>query len=315
MEIVLAFGEYLDKPSLLASLQVCRQWNQALYPFTWVILNKQQWCHPSFPIAQSTKLSPPFDTKDEETHAAKCLSCLRQTRSFEWNDASDMDREGWREHIHVTYSNYEVSLPSLEVFHLMPNLTRLWLIIAGDGPTCEDLVSMLNPLHLLNLRDLVLDLLDTWTRPGMNIRQLYPILSRLEEVEIHGVWFYGPGDINQADELLPSRSGEPWRIKKLTVDWVHLIFLDKCLALEHLSAVYPFSALVESDWSGGLQARISRILQMSHLTTITFRGSRYGKDEYRIQGPMGPDVVWMKTTLLGLGVPVLSLSEIVDLLD
>ncbi|KAG0380916.1 hypothetical protein BGX24_002992 [Mortierella sp. AD032] len=197
----------------------------------------------------------------------------------------------------------------------MPNLTRLWLIIAGDGPTCEELVSMLNPLNLLNLRALVLDLLDTWTRPGLNIKRLYPILSRLEELEIHGVWFYGPGDLNQADELLPAWSGEPWRIKRLTVDWVHLVFLDKCLALEHLSAVYPFSALVESDWSGGLQARISRILQMSHLTTITFRTSRYGRDEYRIQGPMGPDVVWEKTTLFGLGMPVLSLSEIVDLLD
>ncbi|KAG0279627.1 hypothetical protein BGZ95_000695 [Linnemannia exigua] len=53
-ELILAIGHRLQKPTLLASLQVCRNWNQILLPLIRNHMSADYWHHPSFPLRAET---------------------------------------------------------------------------------------------------------------------------------------------------------------------------------------------------------------------------------------------------------------------
>ncbi|KAK3822588.1 MAG: hypothetical protein J3R72DRAFT_497183 [Linnemannia gamsii] len=272
-EIILAFGELLKTPSLLACLQVCRHWNQALYPFVWVKITKRQWCQPSFPISPYTKLFPPFNNDNEKLNTAMIISYLRQTRSFEWSDAPANHLFDWRDHGSLLA---QVSLPSLEVFQRMSNLTQLSLIGANQWQIEGGLPSILNPLNLPNLRTLVLDLPEMW--PQQNIVDLYPLISRLEELDIRGFWYHGrlgefPYTVVLVDEAMNNSSfctarppKQPWKLKRLKSDQIMVSFLEKCRALESLSIKNPMLV------GGGYEYRqnlCTTLVRMPALKTIT----------------------------------------------
>ncbi|KAF9912041.1 hypothetical protein EC991_000986 [Linnemannia zychae] len=56
-EIILAIGLFLDGPSLVASVLVCREWHFALEPLVWRTITRRQWHHPYFPVSQPLKTS------------------------------------------------------------------------------------------------------------------------------------------------------------------------------------------------------------------------------------------------------------------
>ncbi|KAK3845821.1 MAG: hypothetical protein J3R72DRAFT_22096 [Linnemannia gamsii] len=299
-EIVIAFGELFDGPSLFASLLVCRQWYTALHPYAWISITKRQWVHPSFPINQSTRLFQPFQTVAEEMNAARILSHLRLTQSLEWNDIRVPRR--LRAGAPSSDSSHTppppptlapVVFPNFAIlFRLMPHLSRVSLSFATDEHAHNVFVSVLNPTNLQNLQALCLDLPQIY--PPMAIEKLYPLISRLEELDLRGKWFI---EADPDATIYPSHA--PWNLKRLTVNRIFISFLGYCPLLETLSFKHPMSLYgLRPHRARGLM--LPPLLRMSNLKTITLgRTADLKEDEFRIQEPIGPagDLsLWEKKT-------------------
>ncbi|KAF9131081.1 hypothetical protein BGW39_002240 [Mortierella sp. 14UC] len=303
-EIILAFGELFDGPSLFACIQVCRQWYIALYPYAWVSITKRQWVHPSFPINQATRLFPPFQTVAEELNAAKLLSCLCLTTSLEWNDIRVPRRLHARDAVSVASPSASASAPPTKplpsvmpvvfsnlaiLFRMMPHLNRVGLSFATHDYEETVLLSVINQSNLQSLRGLSLDLPSIF--PPIRIERLYPLISRLEELDLRGKWFIEV----DADAALSS-SYAPWNLKRLTIDRVYISFLGYCPALETLSFKHPMTAFGRRRHHSR-ERMLIQLQRMSQLKTITVgRVADLKEDEFRIQEPVGPGALWEKKT-------------------
>ncbi|KAG0282928.1 hypothetical protein BGZ96_012681 [Linnemannia gamsii] len=128
----------------------------------------------------------------------------------------------------------------------------------------------------------------------METQQLYPLFSRLEELDLRGdVCFKPPSmpSLFQFQEVptavLSSIQAEqelhPWRIKQLTVQCLNIHILEKCLVLEHLVVKDPVMA---RDWTGNASDPRLQILtqlqSMPNLKTIEIgRWTKWGvKDKF-----------------------------------
>lgn len=296
IEIILAFGELLDGPSLYATLQVNRQWYLALNQYAWVSITKKQWSHPSFPINRSTKLFPPFKDMAERMEATKILACLRMTQSLEWNDIRVPRRPRLiNSNIGLSPSPPPpppVTFPDLAIlFRLMPHLNRvnLGIAVASQGLSEQVILSVINPHNLPNLRVLHLNL--PFICYPLVIEKMYPLLSQLEELNLRGKWF---GEFDFSGKRYPNQ--EPWNLKRLTVDRVFITFLDYCPVLETLSFKYPMTKS-SSRIDQAREKMLTYLQKMSNLRTITIgRSSDQKEDEFNIQEPMGPTATWEKKT-------------------
>ncbi|KAG0271451.1 hypothetical protein BGZ95_000730 [Linnemannia exigua] len=322
-EILLTLGEQLDGPSLCVSLRVCRQWYYALYPLVWTKITKTNWCHPSFPIYESTILSAPFNNKDEELKATRILLFLRHTRHFEWKDVRVSRRHdnGGHDSDGTRILVNRVPFPTLPpILCWMPNLTQFSLILPHSKPSNALLLSILDPVNLQNLKTLVLDFPSKY--PKMRIERLYPLFSKLEELRIHGPWYCGPNpDSNShvdteattvsADALVSNLMN----LKRLAVDWVLDSFFKRCLTLEHLTIKYPMivSAMDESHRRPHELCVLLR--QMPKLETIALRhNTAVNADEFSIRSSTGPYSPWRRTLKWGeyFEGADLTLEDIVD---
>lgn len=135
----------------------------------------------------SRRLSTPRRKKEK---AIKIASCLRMTRSFEWNNL--IRQSGTLDHHHTR--KYPDGAPAQLLprapfpnppLHLrMPNLTRLSLIDFNDLSD-DILVSILDPVYLPSLRPLFLHL--AYRPTELPIEKLFPLFSQLEELERVGL--------------------------------------------------------------------------------------------------------------------------------
>jgi hypothetical protein len=295
-EIILAFGELLDGPSLYASLQVSRQWYLALHQYAWVSITKKQWFHPTFPINRSTKLFPPFNETVEEMNATKILTCLRLTQSLEWNDIRIPRRprsvNSNTALLPSTPPPPPVTLPDLAIlFRLMPHLNHVNLAMARAfaGIPEQTLQSVINVKNLRNLRVLHLDLPDLGYT--LVLEKMYPLLSQLEELNLRGRWFW---EYDVSTRKYPNHA--PWSLKRLTVDRVFIMFLGYCPALETISFKHPMSRLGRR-MERTRETMLDHLQKMSNLRTITVgRSSDLKEDEFHIQEPMGPTALWDKNS-------------------
>ncbi|KAK3822584.1 MAG: hypothetical protein J3R72DRAFT_426800 [Linnemannia gamsii] len=297
-EIVLNIGEYLDKPSLYACLQVSQDWYALLYPFIWIDITKAQVCCPSFPLQLPVHrptlfwfrltMEKPRKTQDLE----RLGTYLQLTRSFEWYD-DPVTQSAMRND-----TSPIPTPPALEALRMMPNLVRLSLAIAKDCHASEILWPILQPQNLPHLRFLILDLSSMVLIP--NIYQLFPLFSRLEELALPGPCYHAPNLNEQAAGVPPppfnGLEEKPWKLKKLTAEWM-LPFMDKCAALEHLSLKqWGFYVLI---MAGHFDLDILVLhLKLVSLKAITiFRTTPKAQDEFRIlEGePLGRHSLWKRS--------------------
>lgn len=279
-EILLNIGEFLDKPTLNSCLQVCSQWKEALYPSSWVTINKHQWCHSVFPIQQSTKLFAPLNTEDEVTNATKIRYCLQKVRSFEWSDNQAERRPlNWRNTVRALLA--DIPVPSLQVLQLMiPQLTHLSLITAKKNNSVNDLLPLLTPSNFPKIQSLVLDF-PSISEGRVDIRRLYPLQSKLEELDIRGAWYHDPAQ----------PTAEKWKLKNLTLDWIDSPFLKNCVALESLSFPQMLKVGNGSDYgiSPFLTTMLKELQTMPNLNSIIFEGVGNAVDDiFEKQGPVKP---------------------------
>lgn len=308
-EILLVLGELLDKKSLYTCLQVNRHWQLTLYPAAWTTITKQQWCDPTFPIQASTKLCAPFNTKDEETTAEKLLYCLQKIRSLEWHDNQAPRRpQTWRNTVQNPLAHNPLLLFPV-IAQGMPQLTHLSLILANNTIPASELLPVLTPVNFPKLQSLVLDLpASSWV--SSHVRQVYPLLSKLQEADIRDAWYYS------TEKSTPEGD---WKLTSLTVDCIWAPFMKKCVALESLTIPHKRRVGGEPDSSTrSTLAKVAQVLQtMPGLKTITYEGAGNDVDDvFQIQGP-APNgatttTVWKMTAGKRQG-EMFTLQEVVNL--
>ncbi|KAK3818043.1 MAG: hypothetical protein JOS17DRAFT_794458 [Linnemannia elongata] len=308
-EILLVLGELLDKKSLYTCLQVSRHWQLTLYPAAWTTITKKQWCDPTFPIQASTKLFPPFNAKEEETIAEKLLYCLQKIRSLEWSDNEAPRRpRNWRDSVPnpLAYS----PLPLLPVLTMgLPQLTHLSLIVGNNTIPSSELLPFLTPANFPKLQSIVLDLpASCWG--SSHVKEIYSLLSKLQEVDIRGAWYYTPEkNTNEGD----------WKLTSLTLECIWAPLLKKCVALESLTMPHTRKAGGEPDRGTRLRlVTVAQTLQtMPGLKKIAYEGAGNDADDvFEIQGPAPNGVtdtaVWKMTAGERDG-EMFTLQEVVNL--
>ncbi|KAG0291703.1 hypothetical protein BGZ96_004912 [Linnemannia gamsii] len=232
-------------------------------------------------------------------HATKILACLRLTQSLEWNDIR-VPRRPRLVNSNTALPPYPppppppppVTLPDFAIlFQLMPHLNRvsLGMAVALEGISEKVLLSVINLQNLPNLRVLHMDL--PYIGQPLVIEKMYPLLSRLEELNLRGKWF---GEFDITGRMYPNH--EPWNLKRLTVDRVYITFLDYCPVLETLSFKYPMTRSGHRI-AYSREKMLTYLQKMSNLRAITVgRSSDHKEDEFHIQEPMGPTAIWEKKT-------------------
>ncbi|KAF9086365.1 hypothetical protein BGX29_001432 [Mortierella sp. GBA35] len=202
-ELVVAFGLFLDGPSLLASLQVCQQWHHSLIPLVWRSINKSQWLHPRFPIRHSTfqqdlKTLPP--------------ALLLHIRELEFGSIfkDELVRQA---ELHTVFLT--------RVLESTPNLASLSLSLEDDYHPHPTLIQAL--LQLKRLKRLSFDAVSL---PGaISIEELLPLVSRLDQLVLPSAMLIKR---KGQDETGPPTTSPPWTLKRLELSRGSLPLLEHC---------------------------------------------------------------------------------------
>lgn len=73
LELILQISNYIDSPTLVAFLCVCRDWLSLLLPLCYRFISRTQWHHPTFPLRDPARL-----------HDPALAALLAQIHSLEW---------------------------------------------------------------------------------------------------------------------------------------------------------------------------------------------------------------------------------------
>ncbi|KAG0315942.1 hypothetical protein BGZ97_007671 [Linnemannia gamsii] len=95
-EILFEIGKLLDGPSLVACLQVARDWHNILHPLSWRTISHRHWIRGEFPLMHWVPLdnkSGPH-TKGQEQREAKILQGLLHTRSITFHNLKELKIAG-----------------------------------------------------------------------------------------------------------------------------------------------------------------------------------------------------------------------------
>ncbi|KAG0270736.1 hypothetical protein BGZ95_001590 [Linnemannia exigua] len=209
-EILLTIAQQLDRPSIFASLRVCRQWSIVLNPYIWTSIKKTDWHHPHFPIRKwTTSSDPTFNL------------CLQHLQSLEWENNESLIRTKTTLNPHRQIRSSRLAF----FLSMTPNLTYLAIRMEFHGPDPR-LFDAIRGLPRLKVLDL--DLPVTWGRAGVPIETMFPLFAQLEELHLGGSWYHHNTDMS------PILEKASWNIKKLTIDLLDISLLRNCPYLEHL---------------------------------------------------------------------------------
>ncbi|KAF9921875.1 hypothetical protein FBU30_008043 [Linnemannia zychae] len=209
-ELITAFGQYLDGPSLSSSLRVCRFWFHALTPLIWSHISRTQWHRPGFPIRQV------FDTYDDSSFRPKLL----QIRHLEWAANCDL------KDVNTITIRKEIARPRLiQLLGMAVNIRSLELRMPITLDELEILQSFtqLRRLKRLRIEATGLDMF------AINLQDMSNIFARLETLESEGFWL----NISM-DSWEQSQDVESWQLKRLSIGYYALPMLWHCVHLREL---------------------------------------------------------------------------------
>ncbi|KAF9083190.1 hypothetical protein BGX23_011707 [Mortierella sp. AD031] len=209
-ELIEAFGQYLDGPSLATALRVCRFWLNALSPLIWSHISRTQWHRTGFPIRQV------FDAYDDSPLRPKLL----QVRHLEWAANSDLKE------VSAITIRKEISRSRLvQLLRMAANVRSLELRMPI---TAEELNLLQSIAHLRHLKRLRIEAtgLDMF---AISLDDMNDTFSRLKTLELTGYWL----SIDLGSWERPQDS-QQWRMERLSVGYYALPILWHCENLREL---------------------------------------------------------------------------------
>ncbi|KAG0217922.1 hypothetical protein BGX33_009083 [Mortierella sp. NVP41] len=224
-ELILAIGKVLDGPSLISSLQVCKQWHQVLFPLVWCSISKAQWNHPSFPIQQQRNKY--FMDEDEVRPPPPTLPpSLKLVRSLEWHCNITIRARAASDPIDpfTALEQQRSGIFITRVLEATHYLTSLSLVMGNSRSRAGRVFKVVRGLK--HLRRLSIDLR---TFPNsfqkVAVGTLYPMILQLEELSVRGDWCHifkmvaAPVVVlgGQESESAPQEQEPCWRMRKLSL--------------------------------------------------------------------------------------------------
>ncbi|KFH65438.1 hypothetical protein MVEG_08916 [Podila verticillata NRRL 6337] len=251
LELILQISKYIDNPTLVTFLCVCRDWHSLLLPLCYRSISRTQWHHPTFPLRDPARL-----------HDPALAALLAQIHSFEWFsntaltdggiEASQL-REKQPEGKRQFMPGRQVPTPQLMRMLGMMTQTLSTLIVHHRSPwlgeTLTPVILQLDRLTTLHLSfeggyefAPLLTAEKTWV----------PLLSRLEELELGGQ----PRMLRMNEvvrQQILALAPLPWKMKTLKVPtwqmgWAEFCPLLKWLEIDHrYSSTYGASGSITPD--------------------------------------------------------------------
>ncbi|KAF9912045.1 hypothetical protein EC991_000991 [Linnemannia zychae] len=209
-ELIEAIGQYLDGPTLTASLRVCRFWFHSLSPLIWSHISKTQWHRTGFPIRQV------FDAYDDSPLRPKLL----QVRFLEWAANSDL-----KEVSAITIRKEITRSRLVQLLKMAANVRSLELRMPITGEELELLQSIAELRHLRRLR-IEATGLDMF---AISLQDMHDTFSNLETLESAGHWL----NIDLESWNRP-QDPQQWRMERLSVGYYALPILWHCENLREL---------------------------------------------------------------------------------
>ncbi|KAF9105928.1 hypothetical protein BGX29_011044 [Mortierella sp. GBA35] len=272
-EIVLAFAQYLDKPSLFKALKVCRRWSEILGHLAWSSISKVTWHYPYFPIQQQGENSY-FD----DSNLAPFLYCVK---SLEWHSNQSLIPT-------EVVSEPQTQIPTTRLAHILGmtlNLTTLSLRMVDDNPDPSLFQSMCDLKHLKRL-DISLP-----ARPfQVPIETMFPLFVRLNELNIDGPWYVSNENNTNAVALSHPQPKERWSIRQLTIDSYNAALIQHCPDLEELRLFHPRFCTIAQEHASS--EAISRKLQeptASLKTVEIYSALRAASYSFKVHDPSAVD--------------------------
>ncbi|KAF9557172.1 hypothetical protein EC968_007783 [Mortierella alpina] len=245
IEIIQAFGQYLNGTSLLASIQVCRHWHHVLRPLLWTSISKWQFYHPQFPLhSQCTPEDIVALQRD-----------LLQVRHIEWSYATAFYERGWRNYGKPTTPLEKLSTDKLAlIFTYARNLQTLTLdLLAMD--TYFSSLEALNPRSLRRLE------IKASREETIILDKILPLLPRLDELRLTGNrsrW------TSMSFQNRPSPPGTTWKMTRLRIHCLDTTLLQYCPELRELELYWPSRHPTENRFA------FREILTCTKLETLKF---------------------------------------------
>lgn len=195
-ELLLALGQFLDGPSLVNCLQVCRQWHHNLQSLVWSTISEHQWHSKSFPI------QPDFNPSRD----IGLLPHLPLIRQLSWaeNNIITSKKKGSKIVVGRQFSAARLTW----LLQRTPNLAILSLrrYRGGFAPVFYRALA-----DLPNLRRLHIHVVFHKTQIPME--DMFSLFSRLDELHLARSWYIHE---KSTEPLLPSEMATtPWRLKSL----------------------------------------------------------------------------------------------------
>ncbi|KAF8943812.1 hypothetical protein BGZ47_005032 [Haplosporangium gracile] len=209
-ELIEAFGQYLDGPSLCSSLRVCRFWFNALSPLIWSHISKTQWHRTGFPIRQV------FDAYDDSPLRPRLL----QVRHLEWAANSDL-----KDVSAITIRKEIARSRLVQLLRMAANIRSLELQMSITADELGLLQSIAELRHLRRLR-IEATGLDMF---AIRLQDMGNTFSNLETLESTGHWLYI--DLSSWERPQGARQ---WRMERLLVGYYALPILWHCKDLREL---------------------------------------------------------------------------------
>lgn len=232
LELILQISDYIDNPTLVAFLCVCRGWHSLFLPLCYRSISRTQWHHPTFPLHDPARL-----------HDSALAAILAQIHSLEWFSNSALTDGG------VEVSQRRVrqpegkrqfmpgrQVPNPQLIRMLSMMTQTLstLRVHHRSPgLCKTLTPVI--LQLDRLTSLHLSFEGSYEfAPSLAVEKNWvPLLSRLEELELGGQ----PGMLRMNEvvrkQILTS-APQPWTMKTLKVPTWHLGWAEFCPQLKWL---------------------------------------------------------------------------------
>ncbi|KAF9959123.1 hypothetical protein BGZ70_008957 [Mortierella alpina] len=242
IEIIEAFGHYLNGPSLLACIQVCQRWHQVLRPLLWTSITKTQFYHPQFPLhSQCTPEDIAALQKD-----------LFQVRHIEWSCKATTNSRRWQAPRKPTMV---VSMDQLHlIFTYTSNLQTLTLHLWGMDTRLACLEA-LNPRTLRRLE------ITAAKEECVALDRILPLLSGLKELRLSGRHSSWTPSVSRTSQPPP---GTIFKLTRLHIHCLDKALLQYCPELRELELYWPTLSYPHTPLA------FREILTCTKLETLTF---------------------------------------------
>ncbi|KAF9417204.1 hypothetical protein BGZ94_010018 [Podila epigama] len=215
IEVIIHISTFIDKPTVVAFLQVCKEWHQLFGHLRWRDVSRTQWHHAEFPLCQAHLMS------DDELS-----SIVSQVRTLEWYSnksltGGGLDRARWRQRhddsSHEAQYLLTRQLPPEQLARMLKMMkdTLLELSISQrlDGSLDNVYAAMTNLRALVSL---TFEHRCCWLAPQVQ-QDWLPLMSRLERLDMRKI---PPGLLSSLTKDALEQS-TPWsmRVLKVSDNW------------------------------------------------------------------------------------------------